>query len=57
MLDNLSQPQVEQALKWLAEPIKNPPPQELEKINDLEWFLLNRMLLTLMEEKLQSPLQ
>ena len=57
MLDNLSVPQLEQAMKWLAQPIKESPPQELEKLNEMEWFLLSRMLQSLMSEKLDSPLQ
>ena len=57
MLDNLTLPQVEKALQWIAQPIKEPPPKELEEVNDLEWFLLTRMLQELMSEKSQQPLQ
>jgi hypothetical protein len=55
MLDNLSPRQVEQALEWLAQPVQCPPPQDLEKLNQLEWFLLERMLQALLQEKNNSP--
>ena len=57
MLDNLTPQQVEQALAWLHHPIKKAPPQELEHLQELEWFLLSRMLDCLLSEKLNSPLQ
>ena len=44
MLDNLTPQQVEQALAWLHSPVKEPPPQSLKHLNELEWFLLQRML-------------
>jgi len=56
-LHQLNQKQVEQALQWLADPLPSPPPKGLEPLNQLEWFLLSRMLDSLLEEKKQSPLQ
>jgi hypothetical protein len=58
MLSNLSQKQVEQALKYLHDPVlTSPPPQELEHLNDAEWFLLDRMLQQLLKERDSQPLQ
>ena len=57
MLQELSVNQVEQALAWLASPVQEPPPKELQKLNELEWFLLDRMLESLLQEKEQGPLQ
>ena len=57
MLQNLSNQQVEQALAWLASPLLEPPPQELEHLNQMEWFLLHRMLDSLLLEKQDSPVQ
>lgn len=57
MLQNLTRPQVEQALAWLAQPDPLLVPQELKELNQLEWFLLNRLLEDLLEEKQHSPLQ
>ena len=57
MLEKLSPRQVEQAFKWLASPVQNPPPKGLEPLSQVEWFLLSRMLDNLLEEKGQSRLQ
>jgi hypothetical protein len=57
VLSNLSNNQVEQALQWLASPVQEPPPQGLEKLNQLEWFVLSRMLDSLLLEKESNPLQ
>ena len=57
MLDKLSPMQVEQAFKWLDSPIQTSPPQELESLSQMEWFLLDRMLQGLLQEKQHSPLQ
>lgn len=57
MLQNLSNNQVEQALAWLANPLPEPPPQDLEHLNQMEWFLLQRMLDSLLQEKRENPLQ
>jgi hypothetical protein len=57
MLDKLSPRQVERAFKWLASPVQEPPPKELEPLSQVEWFLLSRMLDNLLEEKKQQPLQ
>ena len=55
MLQNLSVPQLEQALAWLDSPIQDPPPKELEQLNEVEWLLLNRMLQGLLWEKEHNP--
>ena len=57
MLDNLSVNQLEQALKWLDSPVQDAPPEELESLSQMEWFLLDRMLQGLLQEKELSPLQ
>ena len=57
MLEHLSLPQVEKALVWLASPVQEPPPQELESLSQVEWFLLGRMLESLMSEKDDHQLQ
>lgn len=53
----LSPAQVELALSWIASPILSPPPQELEHLSQLEWFVLSRFLQTTLSEKESSPLQ
>ena len=57
MFANLSQKQVEKALAWLASPVQEPPPEELESLNQAEWYLLDRMLECLLKEKASQPLQ
>ena len=57
MLQNLTRPQVEQALAWLAQPDPLSVPQELKGLSQLEWFLLNNLLENLLEEKQHSPVQ
>ena len=57
MLDHLSLNQVEQALQHLADPLPLAPPEELKHLQEMEWFLLSRMLECLMLEKEHSPLQ
>ena len=57
VLQELSLPQVEKALAWLASPVNSPPPEDLQELNELEWFLLRRMLDNLLLEKEQSPVQ
>ena len=56
MLQSLSPQQVEQAFQWLGNPIQTPPPEELESLSQVEWFLLDRMLQALMLEKKHNPL-
>jgi hypothetical protein len=51
MLDKLSPQQVELALAWLASPVQEAPPDELLDLNQMEWFLLDRMLQTLIQER------
>jgi hypothetical protein len=48
---------VEKALAWLASPLNDPPPEGLEKLHHLEWYLLERMLERLLQEKSEHPLQ
>jgi hypothetical protein len=57
MLDQLTPQQVEQAFQWLDSPIQSYPPKDLQNLTDLEWFLLDRMLCKLLQEKEQSRLQ
>jgi hypothetical protein len=57
VLSNLSNNQVEQALQWLADPLPSPPPKGLEPLSQADWFLLSRMLDSLLAEKQASPLQ
>ena len=57
MLDRLSPSQVEQAFQWLESPVQTSPPQELESLSQMEWFLLDRMLQGLLDEKKANPLQ
>ena len=57
MLQNLSNQQLEKAFQWLASPLQVPPPQELEPLQQVEWFLLSRMLDGLMQEQQNSQLQ
>jgi hypothetical protein len=57
VLSNLSNNQVEQALQWLADPLPSPPPKGLEPLSQAEWFLLSRMLDSLLAEKQANPLQ
>jgi hypothetical protein len=55
MLQNLSVPQIEQALQWLDSPTLEPPPEELRTLNELEWMFLDRMLRGLQLEKRANP--
>ena len=55
MLQNLSVNQMEQAFQWLESPMKQAPPQELQRLNEVEWMLLERMLQGLLVEKEHSP--
>ena len=57
MFHNLSKEQLEQAFQWLASPVAEPPPKELETLKQQEWFLLSKMLENLLDEKDNSPLQ
>ena len=56
MLTNLSVEQVEQALQWLDSPVQSAPPQELEQLSQVEWYLLDQMLQNLILEKRFSSL-
>jgi hypothetical protein len=55
MLQELNPNEIEKALEWLASPLQEPPPQELKQLNELEWFLLGRMLESLLWEKNRGP--
>jgi hypothetical protein len=57
MIQELSRLQVEKALAYLASPVYSPPPEELPKLSQVEWFLLSRMLQHLLEEKDNHVLQ
>ena len=58
MLQDLTQSQVESALQYLhLQPTSFPPPSDLKELNEMEWFLLGRMLESLLKEKSLSPLQ
>jgi hypothetical protein len=56
MLQELTNQQVEKALKWLASPELNGPPEDLVALSQVEWYLLNRLLDDLMTEKSSLPL-
>ena len=56
MLQDLTPPQVEEALAWLANPLPLELPQPLRHLNEVEMFLLSRMLEVLLHEKNNSPL-
>jgi hypothetical protein len=56
MLQELTNRQVEKALEWLASPELSGPPEELVALNQIEWYLLNRLLDDLMREKDSLPL-
>ena len=55
MLQDLSQNQLEQALSWLANPDLLQRPDPLKHLNEVEWFLLDNLLSTLLAEKDSSP--
>ena len=57
MLQDLTKPQVEQALAWLANPDLWSVPHELKELSQVEWFLLNQLLENLLEERNHSRLQ
>jgi hypothetical protein len=56
MLQELTNLQVEKALKWLASPELDGPPEELVALSQVEWYLLDRMLQELLLEKQLSKL-
>jgi hypothetical protein len=56
LLESLSPSQLESAMEWLYSPVQSPPPEELEDLSQLEWFLLDRMLASLMSERGKHPL-
>ena len=56
MYNNLTQNQLEQAFQWLASPVQEPPPPELEALSQQEWFLLQRLLDSLMRERVNNVL-
>lgn len=49
--------EVETALAWIASPVLSPPPQELENLSQVEWFVLSQFLQTTLSEKDKSQLQ
>ena len=56
-LVELSVSQLEQAFLWLASPEQLPPPRELQELSQMEWFLVQKMLEGLQQEKEMYPLQ
>ena len=56
MLQDLTQPQLEKALEYLANPQVEPLPQPLKQLNQVEWYLLEQLLSSLLVEKDSSPL-
>jgi hypothetical protein len=56
MIQELTNLQVEKALRWLASPELDGPPEELVALSQVEWYLLDRMLDDLMTEKDSLPL-
>ena len=57
MLQELSKDQLEQALRFLAQPTLDSVPHSLKNLNPLEWHLLQHLLDNLLEEQRHSPLQ
>jgi len=56
-LVELSLSQLEQAFLWLASPERLAPPRELQELSQVEWFLVQKMLEGLQQEKEMYPLQ
>ena len=56
VLSDLSVEQIEQALQWLDNPLECPPPPELESLNQLDWFLLDKLLQQLQLEREHNSL-
>ena len=54
MPNQLSVPQIEQALEWLDSPVESPPPEGLEALSQVEWYLLDKLLQELWREKASS---
>ena len=58
MLQDLTHNQLEQAFRHLDSPLRYKElPQELKELNEMEWFLVTRMLQVIMSEKENNPLQ
>ena len=59
VLQDLSQEQVEAALRFLSSPLMTPLslPPGLEQLNQVEWMLLGKFLEQLQWERENSPLQ
>ena len=57
MLQDLTNSQVEQALEYLAKELSYPLPEPLNRLNPVEWTLLEAMLASLLEEKKRNRLQ
>ena len=49
--------QIELALQWLASPIVSPPPETLEELSQLEWYILQSFLRSLQVDRENNPLQ
>jgi hypothetical protein len=48
---------VDQAFQFLADPMEEYPPKELQHLNHLEWQVLSQLLSQLYEEKSQHRVQ
>jgi hypothetical protein len=53
-LQELTNPQLEQALAWLDSPVQSPPPLDLTQV---EWYLLRQLLDQLLLEREHNPVQ
>jgi hypothetical protein len=53
----MSVSQLEQAFLWLESPDSLPPPKELQELSQMEWFLVQKLLEGLQQEKEMYPLQ
>ena len=51
ILQNLSTQQLELAMSWLDSPVQSPPPEELESLTQVEWYLLDNLYQRLLKEK------
>ena len=54
VLQNLSTQQLELAMSWLDSPVLSPPPEELENLTQVEWYLLDSLYQRLLREKQAS---
>ena len=55
MLQELSNQQLEQALAHLVSPLSELLPKPLDQLSQMEWYLLQQLLSSLLEERNSSP--